>query len=122
MITIRRAYDSQETSYVKRFLIERLWPCDRAGVAFHFEGWLRDLAPSHELRNWFGDDRSKWQEFCRRYFAELDACPEAWRMLLEEARHSAVELLYSSDDTRYNNAAALKEYLEAKLARVAQPA
>lgn len=122
MITLRRVQDPLETPYAKRFLIERLWPRDSKGAALHFEGWLKDVAPSPELCHWFRDDCSKWQEFRRRYFSELDARPEAWRMLLEEARHGAVELLYSSGDVRHNNAVALKEYLEAKLAGVAQPA
>ncbi|MGH9359203.1 MAG: DUF488 domain-containing protein [Terriglobia bacterium] len=122
MITLRRVQDPPQTPYARRFLIERLWPRDPKGTALHFEGWLKDVAPSPELCNWFGDDGSKWQEFRGRYFSELDARPDAWRMLLEEARHGAVELLYNSGDMAHNNAVALKEYLEAKLAGVVQPA
>ncbi len=121
MITLRRVQDPLQTPYAKRFLIERLWPRDPKGDGLHFEGWLKDVAPSPELCRWFGDDCTKWQEFRKRYFLELDARPEAWRMLLDEARRGAVELLYSSGDMRRNNAVALKEYIQAKLAGVAHP-
>lgn len=119
MITLRSVYNPWGAPYAKRFLVERQWPRDPDRPALHFEGWLKDVAPSDGLLTWFANDRSRWHEFCRRYFAELDSHPEAWRILLEEARHGAVELLYNSHNPRYNNAVALKEYLEVKL--VAQP-
>jgi uncharacterized protein YeaO (DUF488 family) len=121
MITLRSIYNPWGVPYTKRFLIERQWPRDPDRPALHFEGWLRDVAPSEELCAWFANDRRKWQEFRKRYFAELDSHPEAWEILLEEARHGAVELLYNSHDPRCNNALALKEYLEAKLSEVPKP-
>lgn len=121
MITLRSVYNPWGAPYAKRFLVERQWPRDPDRPSLHFEGWLKDVAPSDELCAWFANDRSRWQEFCKRYFAELDSHPAAWKILLEEARHGAVELLYNSHDTRYNNALALKEFLEAKVSAVSQP-
>lgn len=121
MITMRSIYNAWETPYAKRFLIEHDWPQDPDRPALHLEGWLRDIAPSCELSTWFGNNQHKWQEFRRRYFAELDSRPEAWRLLVEEARRSTVELLYNSHDPKHNNAVALKEYLESKLGATVQP-
>jgi uncharacterized protein YeaO (DUF488 family) len=69
------------------------------------------------LRKWFGHEPDKWQEFQRKYFAELDARPEAWEPILRAAKRGAVTLLYSAHDTEHNNAVALKRYVEAKLSR-----
>lgn len=121
MITLRSVYNPWGAPYAKRFLIERHWPRDPERPPLHFEGWLKDVAPSDELRAWFANDRKRWQEFRKRYFAELDSHSEAWKVLLEEARRGTVELLYNSHDPRYNNAVALKEFLEAKLSAVSQP-
>jgi uncharacterized protein YeaO (DUF488 family) len=80
--------------------------------ALRIEGWLKDVAPSDDLRKWFGHEPAKWDEFRRRYFAELDAKPEAWQPILKAARRGNVTLLYSARDTEHNNSVALKEYLE----------
>lgn len=122
MITVRSIYNPWGAPYAKRFLVERQWPRDLDRPALHFEGWLKGVAPSDELRAWFANDRTRWQEFRQRYFAELDSHPDVWRVLLEEARRGVVELLYDSSDPRHNNAAALKEYLETKLSTAPQPA
>lgn len=122
MITLRSIYNAWGTPYAKRFLVEADWPRDPDRPTLHLEGWLKDIAPSCELSSWFANDRHKWQEFRRRYFAELDSHLEAWNFLLEEARSGTVELLYNSHDPKRNNAAALKEYLEAKLAPTTRPA
>jgi uncharacterized protein YeaO (DUF488 family) len=70
------------------------------------------VAPSAALRRWFGHDPAKWEEFQHRYFTELESRPEAWRPIVEAARHGRVTLLYSARDTAHNNAVALKAYLE----------
>jgi uncharacterized protein YeaO (DUF488 family) len=121
MITLRSIYNAWETPYAKRFLIERNWSREPDRPSLHLEGWLKDVAPSYELSKWFASDRKKWQEFRRRYFDELDSHPEVWKFLAEEARSCTVELLYNSHDPKHNNAVALKEYLESKLAAAAQP-
>jgi uncharacterized protein YeaO (DUF488 family) len=114
MIVTKRVYEPGETRG-KAFLVERLWPRGVRKEDLHYDEWLKDAAPSTELRKWFGHDPSKYEEFRRRYFKELDADPEAWRPILEAARHGAVTLLYSTHDAEHNNAVALKDYLEAKL-------
>jgi uncharacterized protein YeaO (DUF488 family) len=80
------------------------------------DSWLKVVAPSSELRRWFGHDPAKWEEFRRRYFAELDAHQAAWHPLVEAARKGNVTLLYSARDTEHNNAQALREYLQVRVA------
>ncbi len=77
--------------------------------------WLKEVAPSDDLRRWFGHDPAKWEDFQRRYFAELDSQPEAWELILEAAHRGHITLLYSARDLEHNNAVALKRYLEQHL-------
>jgi uncharacterized protein YeaO (DUF488 family) len=76
------------------------------------DGWLKEVAPSHALRRWFGHDPGKWEEFQRRYFTELEDKPTACQPIVEAARQGCVTLLYSARDRERNNAVALKLYLE----------
>jgi uncharacterized protein YeaO (DUF488 family) len=122
VIILKRVYDPRSTPKGLCFLIERLWPRGVKKTSLHLDGWLKDVAPSHALRRWFGHDAAKWQEFQRRYYAELDANPEAWQPLVEAARRGTVELVYSSRDTEHNNAVALRNYLQSKLRRKAPAA
>jgi uncharacterized protein YeaO (DUF488 family) len=114
MIDVKRVYEPGQAQG-KRFLVERLWPRGIRKEDLQYDEWLKDAAPSTELRKWFSHDPSKYQEFRRRYSKELDAKPEAWRPILDAARKGQVTLLYSAHDTGHNNAVALKEYLDAKL-------
>jgi uncharacterized protein YeaO (DUF488 family) len=114
MIQTRRVYETPEPSDGTRFLVERLWPRGMKKEALKLDGWLKEVAPSAELRRWFGHDPAKWEEFRRRYFAELDQHPEAWQRIQEAARRGKVTLLYSARDTAHNSAVALKAYLEEK--------
>ncbi len=116
MIRIKRVYEPPSAEDGRRYLVERLWPRGLRKDALPLDGWLREVAPSDALRRWFGHDPARWEEFQRRYAAELDARPDAWRPLLEAARQGPVTLLFSARDTEHNNAVALKAYLEAKLA------
>lgn len=115
MLMVKRVYEPAQRSDGARFLVERLWPRGVRKEALRLDGWLKDVAPSDALRRWFGHDPEKWQEFRRRYFAELNGKPEAWQPLLEAARHGTVTLLYGARDLEHNNALALKDYLQAKL-------
>jgi uncharacterized protein YeaO (DUF488 family) len=99
-----------------RFLVDRVWPRGVGREELGIEAWLRDVAPSDELRRWFGHEPSRWEGFLRRYFAELDRKPDAWRPLLEAARRGEVTLLFGARDEERNNAVALREYLERNLA------
>jgi len=115
MIRVKRVYDAPEPEDGARFLVDRLWPRGVKREALQLEGWLKELAPSDELRRWFGHDPARWEAFQRRYFAELDARPEVWEPLLEAARRGNLTLLYAARDAEHNNAVALKAYLEGKL-------
>jgi uncharacterized protein YeaO (DUF488 family) len=115
MITVKRIYESPEARDGTRFLVERLWPRGVKKESLQMEAWLKDAAPSDGLRRWFGHDPAKWNEFQDRYFAELDARPDAIRPIVEAAGRGNVTLLFSAHDTEHNNAAALKEYLSKRL-------
>lgn len=115
MIQIKRVYEPAAHSDGQRFLVERLWPRGIRKEALVLTAWSKDVAPSRELREWFNHDPARWRGFQRRYRAELDGNPEAWRPLLEAARQGRLTLLFSARDTEHNNAAALKAYLEEHL-------
>ncbi len=115
MIQTKRVYEPKSRSDGTRFLIDRLWPRGIKKEDLHVKAWLKDVAPSNELRHWYEHEPAKWPEFKRRYRAELKKQPEAWKPILAAARRGTVTLLYSSKETKLNNATALKEYLERKL-------
>ncbi len=117
MINLKRAYDKASRGDGPRYLVERLWPRGVKKVSLKMTAWLKTVAPSTGLRQWFNHDPAKWSEFRRRYFSELTAEPEAWKPLVEAARAGDVTLIYSSHDTEHNNAVALKEFLEKKIKR-----
>ena len=114
MIELQRVYDHHRTKGT-RFLVERLWPRGVRKESLHFSDWLKDVAPSDALRRWFQHDVSKWEEFQRRYRAELDAHPESWAPIVAAARVGDVVLLYSSHDTEHNNAVVLRDYVNERL-------
>lgn len=116
MIQAKRAYESSAPGDGARFLVDRLWPRGVKKDALGIEGWQKAAAPSDELRRWFKHDPVKWSEFRRRYFAELDQHPEAVQPILDAAERGPVTLLFSARDTRHNNAIALAEYLNRRLA------
>ena len=111
MIQIKRVYDPSSRTDGTRLLVERLWPRGVKKTSLEIKSWLKDVAPSAELRKWFSHDPAKWNEFRSRYFAELEANPDAWQPIMEAANHGTVTLIYSSHDTEHNNAVALKEFL-----------
>lgn len=115
MIRLNRVYDIADSSDGERFLVERLWPRGVKKAALHVDGWLKDVAPSSTLRQWFQHDPKKWAEFQRRYRRELDANVDAMEPILRAARKGDVTLVYSSHDVDHNNAVVLKAYLEEKL-------
>jgi uncharacterized protein YeaO (DUF488 family) len=115
MVQVKRAYEPPGKNDGARFLVERLWPRGVKKENLQVEGWLRDVAPSKELRGWFQHDPAKWKEFRQRYFRELGKHADAWQPLLARARRDLVTLVYSAHDTEHNNAIALKEFLDQKL-------
>jgi uncharacterized protein YeaO (DUF488 family) len=115
MIKLKRVYESTGKDDGKKFLVERLWPRGVRKTALADAIWSKDVAPSTDLRKWFGHDPKKWAEFQRRYQAEIKEHEEAVEPILQAALHSTVTLLYSSHDTEHNNAVVLRDYLERKL-------
>ena len=112
-IHVARVYDRESLPEGRRFLVERLWPRGVRREDLELDDWLRQVAPSTELRRWFGHDPERWEEFRRRYATELDASPDAWQPLLDAARTGPVVLLFSARDEEHNNAVALRDYLAA---------
>jgi uncharacterized protein YeaO (DUF488 family) len=115
MIKTKRVYEPAEASDGARFLVERLWPRGMKKADLAIDAWLKDAAPSTELRRWFNHDPDKWTEFARRYRRELDERADAWAAIAAAARRGRVTLLYSAHDTEHNNALVLRDYVNAKL-------
>ena len=115
MIKLKRVYDPVASADGSRFLVERLWPRGIKKTDLQVDAWLKDVAPSTELRQWFAHDPQKWQDFRKRYLVELRANPEGLDTLLKAAQRGPVTLVYSSRDDVHNNAIALKDYLEARI-------
>lgn len=111
MIQIKRTYEPRARGDGQRFLVERLWPRGVKKEALHADAWLKDVAPSTELRQWFGHRVERWEEFQRRYRKELDKNPGAWAPILEASKEGPVTLLYSARDEQHNGALVLCEYL-----------
>ena len=115
MIKIKRVYDEPNESDGFRILVDRLWPRGLSRSKIKLDLWLKDIAPSDELRKWFSHDPKKWEEFKSRYFKELDEKKELVELIIEKASRGVVTLLYGAKDERFNNAVALKEYIECKV-------
>lgn len=108
---LKRAYEPYDPNDGFRILVDRLWPRGIEKHAAHIDLWLKEVAPSAELRKWFGHEPAKWEEFRKRYLVELKHNPEAVGMLAEHARHGVVTLVYGAKDEEHNQAVVLKEYL-----------
>lgn len=113
-ISIKRVYDSMTASDGKRFLVERLWPRGMEKADLHADAWLKEVAPSTELRKWFDHREERWEEFRKRYIKELDAKPDQWAPKVEASRHGNVTLLYSAHDISHDGALVLRDYLAAR--------
>ena len=112
MIKIERIYDNPKGNDGFRILVDRLWPRGLSKDKVRIDLWQKDVAPSNSLRKWFGHDEEKWNEFKRRYFKELDKNIDSVSTILNKARQGSITLLYGAKEERFNNAVALKEYLE----------
>jgi uncharacterized protein YeaO (DUF488 family) len=110
-VFLKRAYEPPASGDGQRFLVERLWPRGVRKAGLRLDGWLKEVAPSPELRRWFSHDPAKWATFKRRYFEELRAHEPALTPLREAARRGPVTLVYGARDTEHNAAVALREYL-----------
>jgi uncharacterized protein YeaO (DUF488 family) len=112
MIKIKRAYDEVSDDDGYRILVGRLWPRGVTKERAAIDLWLKDIAPSTELRKWFGHDPEKWEEFRRRYSKELEGKQKDIEILNQKISEGPVTLIYSARDREHNTAAALKDYLE----------
>lgn len=110
-IRCKRAYDETAANDGYRVLVDRVWPRGVSKEALELDTWRKDLAPSTELRKWFGHDPERWDGFRERYFAELDGRQEAIEELLEQVGDGRLTLVYGAKDTEHNQAVALREYL-----------
>jgi uncharacterized protein YeaO (DUF488 family) len=110
-VRIKRAYDPPARGDGTRILVDRLWPRGVKKADAEIAQWMKEVAPSNELRKWFGHDPQRWEEFARRYRTELAAKREAVAALRELVRKGAVTLIYSAHDTEHNQAVVLRELL-----------
>lgn len=116
-LQIKRVYDEPDTSDGKRILVDRLWPRGISKTDAAIDEWIRECAPSNELRKWFAHDKTKWDEFKHKYFAELSNKKELLAPLRKLVRSSRVTLLFAASDSGHNNAIALVEYLTGKTSK-----
>src|SRR5688500_110463 len=111
MLRIKRTYDPPARGDGRRILVERLWPRGMKKEAVAADAWMKDVAPSTELRQWYGHEVDRWEEFRRRYGKELAAHPDAWEPILAAEKRGTVTLLYSAHDVLHNGAVVLRDYL-----------
>lgn len=110
-IATKRVYDPIGNNEGVRVLVDRLWPRGVSKQTLKADHWLREIAPSDQLRKWFGHDPNRWEEFKARYVEELRAKPAAVNFLLDLAREKGLVLLFSARDLHCNQAVALQHYL-----------
>ena len=111
-LLIKRAYDPPLASDGFRVLVDRLWPRGLTKERARIDLWLKDLAPSNELRRWYGHVPERWPEFKQRYFGELAGAKAALATLRAQMAKGRVTLVYSSKEEKLNNAVALAQYLQ----------
>lgn len=113
-ISLKRAYDPPGPDDGRRILVDRLWPRGVSKDTLALDDWLKDLAPSPDLRRWYNHEDGKWQEFQKRYTAELDHNQDAVSSCLAICRQGPVTLIYAAKSTDKNNAIVLKAYLQTR--------
>ena len=110
-IRLKRAYDAPCSDDGLRYLVDRIWPRGVSKADAKLEDWLKGIAPSNELRTWFGHDPERWQEFHRRYTAELQSHHEALLILVELASSQRITLVFGARDEQHNQAIVIRDYL-----------
>lgn len=111
MIRLKRVYEAPSREDGYRILVERLWPRGLTKQRARIDLWLKEIAPSPELRTWFGHEPARWKEFCKRYRTELRSKKALLDPLLHMAREGTVTLVFAARDGKYNSAVALKRFL-----------
>ena len=111
-IKIKRAYEPIARSDGFRILVDRLWPRGIKKQDAHFDLWLKEVAPSDELRKWFNHEPEKWEAFRKKYLTELQLSPATEELIEQVQQHTTVTLVYSAKDEQHNQAVVIKEFLE----------
>ncbi|GIW82909.1 MAG: hypothetical protein KatS3mg105_4716 [Gemmatales bacterium] len=114
-IQLKRVYEPPDPGDGCRVLVERLWPRGLSKEKARIDVWLKQIAPSTELRKWFAHDPAKWDEFQRRYEAELADNADGVSQLMDLIQKGTVTLVYAASDTQHNSAVVLKRFLETRL-------
>ncbi len=114
-IRLKRVYEAAAEDDGYRVLVDRLWPRGLSKERAQIDLWLKEIAPSTELRKWFDHDPEKWDEFKTRYSRELDSQPEVVNQLADLVKQRRVTLVYGAKNTEINQAVALKQYLDGEL-------
>lgn len=114
LITTERIYNVPHKDGF-RILVDRLWPRGLAKEEVDIDLWLKDIGPSNELRKWFGHDPNRWDGFREKFFLELDQKKDLVDQILAKSKERDVVLLFGAKDEKYNNAVALKEYIEFRI-------
>ena len=117
VLRTKRVYDEPGEGDGFRVLVDRLWPRGLSKERARIDIWLKDVAPSNELRSWYAHKSEKWQEFKKRYFRELNKRQDFIDLIIRKSRKGKITLLYAARDEKLNNAVALKEYVEDYLKR-----
>ena len=112
MIKLKRAYEKPSRADGSRILVERLWPRGLTKERAAVDLWLKEVAPSPELRKWFGHDPAKWEQFQKRYWKELEEKEAAVQLLKQKGKQGTVTLVYAARDEEHNGALALKRFLK----------
>ncbi|WP_372017120.1 DUF488 domain-containing protein [Pseudoxanthomonas sp. 10H] len=110
-IHLKRAYEEIEAVDGQRLLVDGIWPRGLRKEDLQAEAWLKAVAPSTDLRRWFGHDPARWDDFRERYYDELEARPEALAQLRGYLTRGPVTLLYAARDEEHNNAVALRDFV-----------
>jgi len=110
-IKLKRAYEPPAAGDGMRILVDRLWPRGVKKATAAIDMWAKDVAPSTELRQWFGHETNRWEEFCRRYVAELGQKPDLIKELRALARSGQITLVFGAHDQTHNDAVVLRKVL-----------
>jgi uncharacterized protein YeaO (DUF488 family) len=117
VIKVERIYNNPKGNNTFRILVDRLWPRGLSKEEVKVDLWQKGIAPSNSLRKWFSHDERKWDEFKARYFEELEENSESVNTIIGKMKRGSITLLYGAKEEKFNNAIALKEYLEEKIKR-----
>src|SRR5260370_32736074 len=115
MVHIKRVYDEPTKADGFRILVERLWPRGLRKADAAVDLWLKEIAPSTELRQWYGHDVTRWPEFKKRYEGELRANPDVVRELQEHCRKGSTTFVYAAHDEEHNSAVVLREFMQRRV-------